>query len=93
MANGLNQKYNHERLYVPFWYLYALLMDFPAAYQTVSNTSGHNRQLKMLSALTFLSFHWYYPSDQFRGLGCSTQAVRDASEYKGYCVLTEKERE
>lgn len=62
MANGLNQKYNHERLYVPFWYLYALLMDFPAlvTYQTVRNTSEHNRhnrQLKMLSALTFLSFH------------------------------------
>lgn len=60
MANGLNQKYNHERLYVPFWYLSALLMAFPAAYQTVSNTSEHNRhnrQLKMLSALTFLSFH------------------------------------
>lgn len=91
MTNGLNQKYNHEILHVPFWYLYALLIDFPAlvAYQTVRNTSErnrYNRQLKMLSALTFVSFHWYYPSDQFRGLGCSTQAVRDASEYKRYCV-------
>lgn len=59
MANGFNQKHNHERLYVPFWYLHALLMGFPAlvAYQTVRNTSEHNRQLKMLSALTFLSFH------------------------------------